>query len=326
MTHWSVNDAAAAIVENDVIPKADRLNIGVFTLANGAVVLDMGIRCKGGFRAGKYFAEIGMGGLGKLSYTMLQLDHYLVPGLQVVTENPAVCEMASYVASVRVDWHGAPQVVSGPIRAVIGADHFARSVAYRDPSPRKVVCGVQTTEMPDEELTDAIAAACGVRPDQIYIMAARTACMTGAVQVCARNVEQALPTVYDRGFSMDQILEGNATTPLVSIVDDESVAYGRVNDCLIYGQEANLTVDADDEAITGMLDDIPFSKNPDDVYGVPFQELFARCQNNWAFVPRDWDAPCKINFFNVRTGHTYSTGRIGQTALENAFLGDGGRI
>ncbi len=104
-----------------------------------------------------------------------------------------------------------------------------------------------------------------------------------------------------------------------------AVAYGRVNDCLIYGQETNLTVRCKDDEITQMLKDIPFSKNKD-IYGIPFQELFARCGNNWAFVPRAWDAPCKINFFNVTTGNAYSTGEIGYAPLEKAFLGDGGEL
>jgi methenyltetrahydromethanopterin cyclohydrolase len=325
MEHRSINEAAAAVIEKEILPKAERFNIGVSTLANGATVLDMGIHCKGGFRAGKYFAEIGMGCLGKMYYHRFPLEHYQVPGLQVVTEEPGVCEMASYVAATKVLWKGRQQVVSGPVRAILGSDHFAQAVTYRDPSPRKAVVGVQTEELPDEELAEHIAAACGTAPERLYIMAARTGCMTGAVQVCARNVEQALPTVHDRGFSMEQILEGNAVTPLCCVVDDEAIAYGRVNDCLIYGQETNLTVRCQDEDITAMLEEIPFSKN-EDVYGTPFQKLFDRCGNNWANVPRDWDAPCRINFFNVATGHSYTTGKVGLSALERAFLGDGGEL
>jgi methenyltetrahydromethanopterin cyclohydrolase len=323
MEHWSVNLSSAERIEREVIPNAKKLNIDVIRLSDGATVLDMGIRAKGGFRAGRYFAELGMGGLGRLSYFMFPLGGELVPGLQVITESPAVCEMASYVAATNVPWHGEVQVVSGPARAILGSDHFARSVDYRDPDPAKAVAGVQTTRMPDEELTAAICSACGTTPDRLYLMAARTGCMTGAVQVCARNVEQALPTLFDRGFSMEQIIEGNATTPVVSVVDDESVAYGRVNDCLIYGQETNLCVRCDDRGITDMLDDIPFSKNTD-IYGTPFQELFARCRNSWAHVPRDWDAPCKINFFNAATGSVYTTGRIGVAPLLRAFWGEGG--
>ena len=53
MEHWSVNEAAADLIEREILPAADRLNIGVISLSNGATVLDMGINCKGGFRAGK---------------------------------------------------------------------------------------------------------------------------------------------------------------------------------------------------------------------------------------------------------------------------------
>lgn len=325
MEHWSVNEAAAELLEREVLPNAEKLNIQVHRLRNGAVVLDMGIHAKGGFRAGKYFAEVGMGGLGRLRFTMLPLEHYMVPGLQISTENPSVCEMASYVAATRVRWRGDLQVVSGPVRSILGSDAFAQAVTYRDPAPRKAVAGVQTTILPDEELAESIGQVCGIAPERLYIMAARTGCITGAVQVCARNVEQAMPTVYDRGFSMEQIIEGNAVTPLVSVVDDEAIAYGRVNDCLIYGQETNLTVRCRDEEITTMLADIPFSKNTD-IYGTPFQELFDRCGNNWAYVPRDWDAPCKINFYNEVTGHSYETGHIGYAAVETAFLGNGGRV
>lgn len=266
-----------------------------------------------------------MGGLGRLSFAMIPLKNYTVPGLRVFTENPGVCEMASYVAATRVPWRGDLQVISGPVRSILGSDQFAQSVDYRDVAPRKAVAGVQTTVLPDEELAESIGRVCGIAPEKLYIMAARTGCMVGAVQVCARNVEQAMPTVADRGFSMEQIIEGNATTPMVSVVDDEAIAYGRVNDCLIYGQETNLTVRCEDKDITVMLEDIPFSKCTD-VYGTPFQILFDRCGNNWAYVPRDWDAPCKINFFNITTGNSYSTGRLNDETLEKAFLGDGGKI
>lgn len=325
MTHYSVNQAAARIIEEEILPRANQLNIEVHTLMNGAIVLDMGIYAKGGFRAGKYFAEVGMGGLGVLRYKLMKLDRYWVPGLQVIADNPAICEMSAYVAATRVEWRGDLQVVSGPVRAVLGSDDFARAVEYRDPNPRKAVAGVQCTILPDEELAENISRTCGISADQLYIMAARTGCMTGAVQVCARNVEQSLPTVYDRGFCMDNILEGNATTPLCCIVDDEQIAYGRVNDCLIYGQQANLTVNCEDVEISCMLEDIPFSKN-NDIYGTPFAVLFEQCGNNWAHVPRDWDAPCRINFFNIRTGNIFSTGRLHFKALEKAFLGDGGEV
>ncbi len=322
--HYSVNDSAARLIEREVIPQAARLQIGVTRLSNGATVLDFGVRCKGGFLAGRYFAEIGMGGLGRLTYGTMRLREHLVPSVRVFVEAPAICEMASHVAYWKLPYRDAQVVVSGPVRAIRGADQFARAAAYRDPSPEKAVACIQTEELPDEALCGLISEGCGIPCDRLYVLAARTGCMTGAVQVCARNVEQAMPTVFDRGFPMEKIVEANAVTPLVSVVDDEAIAYGRVNDCLIYGQEANLYVRCEDDEIVRMLDDIPFSKNEETVYGVPFFELFSRCGNSWANVPRDWDAPCKINFINLTTGRVFSTGRIGAKVLERSFMGEGG--
>ena len=325
MSHYSVNEAAAALIEKEILPQPQRLNVEVHQLKNGAVVLDMGIHCKGGFVAGKLFSEIGMGGLGQTSFHMLPLGEYLVPGLRVFTEDPGVCEMSSYIARTQVNWRGRVQVVSGPVRAILGSDDFAQAVSYRDPNPRKAVAGVQTEDLPDEELAQLIGEACGIDPGRLYIMAARTGCMTGAVQISARNVEQSMPTLYDRGLPMEVVLEGNATSPIVSVPDDELVAYGRVNDCLIYGQETNLYIDCDEQVLEKMLPDIPFSKNTE-IYGTPFQELFARCQNSWANVPRDWDAPCRINFFNVASGKSCSVGQIGTQVLIASFLGEGGYV
>ncbi len=322
---FSVNEAAASLIGHTVIPQAEQLQIGINRLRSGATVLDFGVHRKGGFRAGKYFAEIGMGGLGELTYGSMKLQNRLTPSVRITVKAPAICEVSSHVAYWKLNWRGRTVVISGPVRAIRGADKFARAIPYRDSGARQAVACIQTEELPDEELCALISEGVGIPPENLYVLAARTGCMAGAVQVCARNVEQSLPTVLDRGFPMEHIVEATATTPLVSVVDDEAIAYGRVNDCLIYGQESNLYVRCADEEIARMLDDIPFSKNGG-VYGVPFFELFGRCGNSWANVPREWDAPCKINFINLTTGTVFSTGRVNATVLEQSFMGGQGVV
>ena len=49
--------------------------------------------------------------------------------------------------------------------------------------------------------------------------------------------------------------------------------------------------------------------------------LFARSGRNWAHVPRDWDAPCRINFFNLRTGRAFSAGHIDPEPMVRDLLG-----
>jgi methenyltetrahydromethanopterin cyclohydrolase len=252
----------------------------------------------------------------------MKLESHIVPAVKVKVTMPDISEMSAHVAALKVPWRGKTFVLSGPGRSLKGEDHFAASVNYRDRKAGSAVFCIQTEELPDDELAETIVRETGVPAENLYLIAARTGCITGAIQVCARNVEQVLPTLHDRGFPMEYIVEASGTTPLISITDDEKTAWGRVNDCLIYGQESSIYVRCEDEAVRAMLPDIPFSKNTA-IYGVPFYDLFEQCDWSWAKVPRDWDAPCKVNFINLMTGSIFTTGVIGYTTLERSFMGNG---
>lgn len=316
----SLNNLAAQILETEVLPRAESMGIGVIRLTNGAVVIDMGIHYPGSWSAADYFVKVGLGGLGQLTFNTYQLNDFLIPAVQIMVTNPLIAEMASHVAYWKINYQGKNIVISGPIRSIKGSDVFARATTYRDVAATKAVACIQTTEIPGEELAELLASEIGLPVNSLYILVAKTASIVGAVQVCARNVEQTLPTLYDRGFDLARIVQAEGITPVVAIVDDEEVAYGHVNDCLIYGQETNIYVRCQDEELIQILDDIPFIKNRG-IYGTSFQELFKRCRNDWALVPRDWDAPCQVNLINLATGNIFSTGSRHLGILTSDFLG-----
>ena len=301
---FSINQRALAMVEEGILPHQEQLQVRAHTLANGATVIDMGVEEKAGWRAGKLFTESCLGGLGRLDFTTMWIGEHLVPAATITVDHPAVAELSCHDAIYVMNYHGVRTTFSGPFRAIGGMDAYARATPYRDPCTARAVAHLQSTELPGEEMTTQLAGEIGIDPSGLYLLAARTGTLAGAVQVCARNVEQTFPTLLDRGFNTDCVVQ----------------ASGRVNDCLIYGQETNLWVDCTDEEIERILPDLTFDKNQD-IYGVSFEELFARSGHNWAHVPRDWDAPCKINFHNLRTGHAFSSGRLGYDTLERSFLG-----
>ncbi|BFK88860.1 methenyltetrahydromethanopterin cyclohydrolase [Pseudoflavonifractor gallinarum] len=317
---FSINQRALAMVEEGILPHQEQLQVRAHTLANGATVIDMGVEEKAGWRAGKLFTESCLGGLGRLDFTTMWIGEHLVPAATITVDRPAVAELSCHDAIYVMNYHGVRTTFSGPFRAIGGMDAYARATPYRDPCTARAVAHLQTTELPGEEMTTQLAGEIGIDPSGLYLLAARTGTLAGAVQVCARNVEQTFPTLLDRGFNTDCVVQASGSAPIFGAVADEYVAYGRVNDCLIYGQETNLWVDCTDEEIERILPDLTFDKNQD-IYGVSFEELFARSGHNWAHVPRDWDAPCKINFHNLRTGHAFSSGRLGYDTLERSFLG-----
>ena len=322
---YSLNARAAEMIRRDILPNLDALGCRMVTLKNGAMVLDMGLEAKGGWLAAKYFTETDMGCLGELCYRSMMVGRHRLPVASVWVDRPALAELGAHDAFLYVQHHGVNRSVSGPIRTITGTDKFARAVPYRDPAPPVAVCHIQMDTPPDEELLEVIADVVQMKPGQLILLVAKTGCLTGAAQVCARNVEQSLPSLLDQGFPIDAVVQACGSAPIPAVVDDEMLAYGRVNDGLIYGQETVLYVDCEDAEIERLQEILPFSKNKD-VYGLPFEELFARCGNLWRNVPREWDAPCKVNFFNMRTGRQFSIGQLHEGVLERAFLGNNGGV
>lgn len=319
---FSVNDRAVQIIEEQILPRQKSLRITTCRLDNGAMVLDMGLHARSGWQAAKLFTETCLGGLGDVRYQTMRIKGHLVPAAVTHVDRPAIAEMSSHCALLRVPYRGLMQTVSGPIRARLCRDEYAASQTYRDTTAKRYVGHVQINTQPDEELCEKIAQACDIKPSQLYLLAVRTGSLAGAINISARNVEQVFPSAYDQGFNVNCIIQAAGYAPIIGAADDETIAYGRVNDCMIYGQETNLYVDCDDAAIEEVLPKLPFRKNVD-IYGIPFEELFAKCGHDWAKVPRTWDAPCKVNFHNMRTGHMYSTGALNHDLLYQAFMGNG---
>ena len=114
----SLNDRALALADR-LAADADGLQLDVTTLANGARLIDCGA---GGFEAGRCFAEICMGGLGRIAYAPLVLDGRWLPALTVTTDRPAIACLAAQYAGWRIDRNGYFAMGSGPGRALIRAE------------------------------------------------------------------------------------------------------------------------------------------------------------------------------------------------------------
>ena len=80
---YSLNNMAAKIVEEEIIPNAEALNVDVFRLKNGATVIDMGVKAKGGWKAAKLFTDTCMGGMGELVYQSMYVGNHIIPTVSI---------------------------------------------------------------------------------------------------------------------------------------------------------------------------------------------------------------------------------------------------
>ena len=93
----SVNQRAWALAK-EATGRAEELRIAVRDLLNGTRVVDCGVDVAGGLEAGRLLSHLCMGGLGQLDFVPVTIDGESWPGVQVRTDHPAVCCMASQYA------------------------------------------------------------------------------------------------------------------------------------------------------------------------------------------------------------------------------------
>ena len=320
---YSLNDYAVRVIEEEMRPHQEGLQIKFHTYACGANVIDMGVYQRAGFLAAKYLTEVSLCGLGQLRYTKARYGKWYIPHATVFVDYPHMAELSSHCAIWRVQHCGVEKNFSGPARSKVH-DAYSASVGYHDKDTKYAVLVYQIDYLPAESLVELLAEKAEVRPENLYLMVARTGTLTSTVHIAARNVEQTVPTLLDKNFPVECIVQAMGSAPVLSVVDDEMEAYGRVNDSLIYGQETHLTVDCEDEEITRLTERLTMDQPGNaEVYGLPFKEILGQCNNDWCQLPREWDAPSKINFYNLRTGNSFSAGHHDENALLAAFLGTG---
>src|SRR5262249_8484395 len=158
---WSIADSCVA--------RLDELRIGVHTLANGARVIDAGVDAVGGLGAGLALAELCMGGLGHVSLASLPIDGQMWPGVQVWTDHPAECCMASQYAGWAIDPAGYFAMGSGPLRAKARVEkELFTKLGYAEHGARGVLV-LEARALPTADVAEWIAKKAGIQADALTL-------------------------------------------------------------------------------------------------------------------------------------------------------------
>src|SRR5262245_55783335 len=97
-TDWpSIGECAAPLV-SALIADADALDLAVEHAESGALLVDAGIRCRGGVEAGRRIAEICMGGLGRVTLTGSGALRHWPNLVSVSASNPVLACLGSQYA------------------------------------------------------------------------------------------------------------------------------------------------------------------------------------------------------------------------------------
>jgi methenyltetrahydromethanopterin cyclohydrolase len=311
-----LNQRAAEIVER-LSERAAALGISVSTLANGARVLDFGVKAPGGLLAGKGLAEICLGGLGEVAFLPLRYGDVALPGVSVAIDDPIVGCLGSQYAGWKVHRGKFFAMGSGPARAVARTEELYAKIGVEDEADQAVLV-LESGRLPNEEVAAYVAEKCGVRPERVSLAVAATRSMAGGVQIAARSVETAMHKLFELGFDVARVLTGFGTCPIATPAADDLTAIGRTNDCVLYGSEVFLTVSAADDEIAGLIEKVPASSSRD--YGQLFGELFKRYDGDFYKIDPFLFSPGVVTITNTTSGRTFHAGRFDPGLLRASLL------
>ncbi len=311
-------NARAWRLADELAAAADELRVAARPLPGGARVIDAGVDVPGGYGAGLALGAICMGGLGRVDYAPVTIGGDTWPGVRVWTDHPAVSCMASQYAGWAIHVAKYFAMGSGPLRAHarVETELFAR-LGYGERAPRGVLV-LETRTLPTAEVAAWVAEKAGLVPSALTFVVAPTASLAGGVQIAARILETGLHKMDTLGFDLKKVVSAVGTAPLAPVAKNDLRAIGRTNDCILYGGQAQYTVDADDAELAELVPKIPAAASKD--YGTPFYEIFQRYGGDFYKIDPLLFSPAEVWVTSVRSGRTYRAGRVNPEVLRASLL------
>ena len=296
---WKLADA--------VVADAARLRLSVAEVA-GSRVIDCGVKQPAGLEAGRRLAEICLAGLGQVAIEA-------GPVVAVRTDQPVLACMASQYAGWQLTGEKFFAMGSGPMRSAAAREPLFQDLGYKE-TPTRVVGVLETSKLPTEEICRKIAEQCGVTPQNVTLLCARTASLAGTVQVVARSVETALHKMHELGYGLANVVSGFGSAPLPPVAADDLAGIGCTNDAILYGGSVTLWVRDDDVRLAEIGPKIPSNASRD--YGEPFAAIFERAGRDFYKIDPLLFSPAQITLNNLASGKSHRFGQFRPDILERS--------
>ena len=301
-----------------LLESADRLRIDSARDPCGTQLLDLGVRCRGSLEAGRLMAEVCLAGLG--SVEIVPGSHAVSPGPSVAvrTDQPVAACLASQYAGWQISGESFFSMGSGPMRAAAAKEQLFEHIGITETAEHAV--GVlESAKMPPTAVCEQIANDCKVPADQLTLLVARTASLSGTIQVVARSVETALHKMHEIGFDLDRLVSGYGVAPLPPVAADDLVGIGRTNDAVLYGAEVTLWVTGDDSSLEESGPRIPSCSSP--AFGQPFADIFENHNRDFYKIDPLLFSPAMVTLNNLDSGRQFRFGETRPDVLRTSFYG-----
>ncbi|PKO45971.1 MAG: methenyltetrahydromethanopterin cyclohydrolase [Betaproteobacteria bacterium HGW-Betaproteobacteria-22] len=311
----SVNQLSAVLVQQ-LIAQAERLNIGVSKHDTGCLIVDAGIQSAGSAEAGRLIAEICMGGLGEVS---LQPDNRFTgwnEAIAVSSTQPVLACLASQYAGWALSHEKFFSLGSGPARALAQREDLFKELNYQDSADSTCIV-LETDKIPPQAVIEKIVRDTNIAVDKLTIILTPTTSIAGVVQIVGRVLEVALHKAHTLHFPLENIVSGTGLAVLPPVAKDFMTGMGRTNDAILFGGDVNLQVRGEDQAAAELAKNLPSSASKD--YGKTFAEVFKFYNMDFYKIDPFLFSPAKVTVANVDTGSVFEAGQLNADLIALSF-------
>jgi len=315
-TNWpSVNQLTNPLVKH-LVYHAKELRLGVERLANGATIIDAGIKVPGGLEAGRLIAEICMGGLGHVSLHQSATFAHWPWVLSVHSNNPILSCLGSQYAGWSLAHEKFFSLGSGPGRALAGREELYKELGYQDQANAAALV-LESDKAPPVEVIEKVSRDTGVAIENLTFILTPTRSLAGTVQIVARVLEVAMHKIHALHFPLDHVVDGMASAPVPPPAPDFLIGMGRTNDAILFGGHAHVFVKGSDEAAAKLAKELPSSASRD--YGRPFAEVFKSVNMDFYKIDPMLFSPAAVTVTALESGKSFTGGKLDAALLDQSF-------
>ncbi len=317
--HTNLNIAAVELFE-EMLDNSEVLKAEVLETKIGPIIIDFGIKAKGGYLAGEYITQLCLGGIGDVSLSTTKFtDDFSLPSITVITDFPVEATLGSQFAGWSINKDNYKAMGSGPARVLAQKPkHLFEKILLVEEVEETVIV-LESDKYPTDKVLKYIADKCHVELDCLYVVIAPTTSIAGSTQISGRSVETALHKLFDLGMDVSQIISASGTAPIAPIHrNNTDLMMGRTNDMLIYGAEVFLQVECrDEDKLIEYLKKATSETSPK--YGSLFYTIIEEVKGDFYKINPSIFAPAKLNVNNTSTGKTHSFGKINCEMLKKSI-------
>jgi methenyltetrahydromethanopterin cyclohydrolase len=291
-------------------------NVIVERLPSGATIIDTGLNAVGGYEAGLMTTRVAMGGAGAVGLGYADYGGLKLPTVVVSTDYPALSLFGAQLAGWKISVEDYTGDGSGPARALaLKPKKVFQKIEYKDSADVAILL-LEGHKKPTDTAAKFIAEACGVRPENVYMLLTTTTSMAGMVQISGRVVETGLFRLDVLGLDLKKVRYAVGYAPIMPLHVDGGKAMGRAEDALTYAGVTSYVVDEEEPVLRQMAANAPSSNCKD--YGKTSYEIYKTVDFDFTKIDPALFAPAVVTLISAKTGAAFTNGKINDEVIKSS--------